>query len=77
MEINGTVLAASWSELARVSIWNLNQPIRDVELNVQLPKKVKREGYGKMANTVPPLFTFTGHQTEGYGIDWSPTMPGL
>ncbi|KAE8737859.1 hypothetical protein FOCC_FOCC016671 [Frankliniella occidentalis] len=77
IEINGTVLAASWSELARVSIWNLNQSIRDVEQNKQLPKKVKREGYGKMANSVPPLFTFTGHQTEGFGIDWSPTMPGV
>ncbi|XP_034250723.1 glutamate-rich WD repeat-containing protein 1 [Thrips palmi] len=77
MEINGTVLAASWSELARVSIWNLNKPIRDVELNKQLPKKVKREGYGKMANSVSPEFIFTGHQTEGYGIDWSPTMPGV
>lgn len=77
VEINGNILAAAWSELARVSVWNLNQSIRDVEQNKQLPKKVKKDGYGKMANTTPPLFTFTGHQTEGYGMDWSPTMPGV
>lgn len=76
-EVNGSYLAASWSELARVSIFNLNNPIRDVEQNKQLPKKVIRDGYGKMPNTSPPVFTFTGHQTEGYGIDWSPTMPGV
>jgi ribosome assembly protein RRB1 len=24
-----------------------------------------------------PLFTFSGHQAEGFGIDWCPTMPGV
>jgi len=75
--IDGKTLAASWSSLARVNIWDLDEPIRNVEQNKQLPKKVRREGYKAISRTDPPIYTFNGHNVEGYGLDWSPTMPGV
>ena len=62
-------MAASWSELGRVHIWNLAQPLRAVDDTDAMVSYKK--------GAVPdPLFTFSGHQAEGFGIDWCPTVPG-
>ncbi|KAJ8974611.1 hypothetical protein NQ317_019356 [Molorchus minor] len=70
--LNNQILAASWSELGRVNIWNLSQQLQVVE-NDQLLYKYNQEN---KANSVAPLFTFNGHQKEGFAIDWCTTMPG-
>lgn len=62
-------MAASWSELGRVHIWNLTEPLLAVD------DKEAMVRYKSGAVPVP-LFTFSGHQAEGFGMDWCPTMPG-
>ncbi|XP_018578149.1 glutamate-rich WD repeat-containing protein 1 [Anoplophora glabripennis] len=71
--LNNVAIAASWSELGRVNIWNLTQQLQAVE-NDQLLSKYNKEN---IANSTTPLFTFNGHQKEGFAIDWSNTMPGV
>lgn len=70
---NNTVLAASWSELGRISIWNLNQQLEVVN-NDALLMKYNKENLG---NSVTAAFTFSGHQNEGFAMDWSKTQSGM
>ncbi|SPP75808.1 glutamate-rich WD repeat-containing protein 1 [Drosophila guanche] len=67
--LGNTVYAASWSELGRVNIWNLSQPLQAVE-DVQLLKQYEQ-------NETRPVFTFSGHQQEGFAVDWSPSAEGV
>lgn len=62
-------MAASLSELGRVHIWNLTEPLHAVN------DKEAMVRYKNGAAPVP-LFTFSGHQAEGFGVDWCPTMAG-
>ncbi|XP_050298153.1 glutamate-rich WD repeat-containing protein 1 isoform X2 [Anthonomus grandis grandis] len=71
--INGTVLAASWSELGRVNIWNLKPQLQAIESDHLLQQYNKEN----KQNSTSPLFTFSGHKTEGFAMDWSPTMSGV
>ncbi|XP_063235523.1 glutamate-rich WD repeat-containing protein 1 [Bacillus rossius redtenbacheri] len=70
---DGTTLAASWSELGNVSVWNLMPQLAALD-SEQLMKSYIDEN--KRGST-RPLFTFSGHQVEGFGLDWSPTVPGV
>ena len=70
-----TTLAASWSELGRVHIWDLNEQLRALE-DPQLLEKY-RKNCEKSDNAVKPIFTFKGHLSEGYAIDWSPIRQGF
>ncbi|KAL2716770.1 glutamate-rich WD repeat-containing protein 1 [Vespula squamosa] len=73
-QIEHTTLAASWSELGRVNLWNLNEQLKAIDNTASLlsyRKKCERPDGG-----VKPLFTFNGHLTEGYGLDWCPTEKG-
>ncbi|CAH1179552.1 unnamed protein product [Phaedon cochleariae] len=71
--LNSSIVAASWSELGRVNIWDLSLQLRTVE-DDQLLSKYNKEN---KANSITPLFTFSGHQKEGFALDWSPAMPGV
>ncbi|KAJ8949993.1 hypothetical protein NQ318_002403 [Aromia moschata] len=71
--LNNNVIAASWSELGRVNIWNLTQQLQVIESD-QLLQKYNKEN---KQNSVTPLFTFSGHQKEGFAIDWCSTMAGV
>lgn len=68
-----SVLAATWSELGRVEIWNITQQLQAVDE----PALLERYNLDVLKNPVIPLFSFNGHQQEGYGIDWCPTEPGV
>lgn len=63
--------AASWSDKGKVHIWDLNKPLQAVNDPMVMASYVKNE-----ESNIKPLFTFTGHQTEGFALDWSQTMPG-
>ena len=69
--INNKAIAASWSELGNVHIWDLSkalQAVNDVQAMTYLINS--KEKYA-------PLFTFTGHRHEGFAVDWSNAKQGL
>lgn len=71
--LGNSVFAASWSELGHVNIWNLSKQMQAVEDN-NLLRIYEREVAN---NPVKPVFQFSGHQQEGFGIDWSPCAEGV
>ena len=58
-----TQLAASWSELGNVNIWDMTSLLESVEESDNTLKDFA------------PVFSFA-HTAEGFALDWSPTMPG-
>jgi len=52
-------LAATWSETGRVHIWDLTTPLTKVD------------GTQASLSSQSAVFTFAGHQSEGYAVDWS------
>ncbi|XP_011505507.1 PREDICTED: glutamate-rich WD repeat-containing protein 1 [Ceratosolen solmsi marchali] len=73
-QIGSTVLAASWSELGRVTLWDLKEQLKAVESSAYLSTYQKT--HQKSENAVKPVFTFKGHLSEGYGLDWCTTEIG-
>lgn len=71
--IGNTTFAASWSELGRVNIWSLSRQLQAIE-DAQLLKQYEREVENE---PVKPIFTFSGHQQEGYAVDWNPCTEGV
>ena len=53
-----------------MGIWSLNQCIEKVNQPGGNTDKDQRE-------STSPLFNFQGHQSEGFAMNWSPTMPGV
>ncbi|XP_059054057.1 glutamate-rich WD repeat-containing protein 1 [Achroia grisella] len=68
-----SVLAASWSELGRVDIWNVTQQLQAVDDPVLL----ERYNLDTVTNPVKPVYSFNGHQQEGFAIDWCASEPGV
>jgi len=66
-KIGPTPVVAAWGENGTVSIWNLS----NVTARLDMPgKEVFRE-------ETTPLQAFTGHETEGFALDWSATEAGV
>ncbi|XP_068618466.1 glutamate-rich WD repeat-containing protein 1 [Battus philenor] len=72
-DYKNSVLAASWSELGIVDIWNVTQQLQAVDD----PLLLERYNLDAVNNPVKPLYSFNGHQQEGFGIDWCPTALGV
>ncbi|XP_045461970.1 glutamate-rich WD repeat-containing protein 1 [Harmonia axyridis] len=70
---NGTTLVASWSERGRVNIWDITEQLQVVD-DTQLLNAYNNQN---KAHSTKPLFTFSGHQNEGFAMDWSRTMSGV
>lgn len=69
-KITEKYFAASWSDEAKVHIWDLSRPLNAVnDLKAM-------EMYSLKSESPPPVYTFEGHQVEGFAIDWSPTSEG-
>ncbi|XP_046845685.1 glutamate-rich WD repeat-containing protein 1-like [Xenia sp. Carnegie-2017] len=67
--IPGRELVSTWSDTGKVCIWDISHQF------IQLDNKDNQ----KMTETSTnhkPLYTFTGHQTEGFAMDWSRTTHG-
>ncbi|XP_049290260.1 glutamate-rich WD repeat-containing protein 1 [Anopheles funestus] len=64
---------ASWSEMGRVHIYNINEQL------AALDDSKARQTYqqNKTGDGVKPDFTFSGHQKEGFAIDWCTTTRGM
>ena len=63
-------IAASWSSVGNVEIWDLTKHFETLNTN-----RTKTQ-HQSVLDTVKPLYSFSGHQAEGYAIDWSQTVPG-
>ncbi|KAJ8036942.1 Glutamate-rich WD repeat-containing protein 1 [Holothuria leucospilota] len=68
--ISGKHIAATWADTGRVHIWNISPAIESFEYQASGSKMTKDDG------KVLPVYTFTGHQIEGFALDWSPTVEG-
>ncbi len=62
--------ASTWSETGRVHIWDLTRPLQAVNDSATMAT------YTRNSESPPPVFTFSGHQVEGYAMDWCPTTVG-
>lgn len=69
---NNSTYAAAWSELGKVSIYNLNTQMEALEDAGSL--KVYEASHGSELSK--PVFAFNGHQLQGFAIDWCQTIPG-
>lgn len=59
--------------MGRVNIWDLSLQLQTIENDILLAK-YNKENKG---NQVSPVYTFNGHQKEGFAMDWCTTMPGV
>ena len=64
-------LAATWSEIGKVYIWDLTEPLSAVSDSKAMTEFTKKQNQQHL-----PLFQFNGHQSEGFAIDWSPQTAG-
>ena len=63
-------MVASWSELGKVNIWDMTRPLQAVNDYTEMATYTRNE------ESPPAVFSFAGHQTEGFAMDWSNTTPG-
>ncbi|XP_017892871.1 glutamate-rich WD repeat-containing protein 1 isoform X2 [Ceratina calcarata] len=73
--VGETSIAASWSELGRVHIWNLEEQLKALE-NDELLRSYRKKAERSDGGGLKPLFSFKGHLSEGYGLDWCTTEAG-
>ncbi|KAM8927091.1 glutamate-rich WD repeat-containing protein 1 [Pelodytes ibericus] len=66
-----TPVAAVWSEKGQVEIYDLRKQIAAVSDSQTLAAFLKEE-----QSKVKPMFSFSGHMTEGFAMDWSSKTPG-
>lgn len=70
---NNTHYVATWSEMGRVNIYNINDQLAAVDDE----HSCKTYETNKVGDGVTPDFTFSGHQKEGFAIDWCTTTRGM
>ncbi|KAB5587013.1 hypothetical protein PHYPO_G00008070 [Pangasianodon hypophthalmus] len=69
-QIGEQSLAAVWCEKGQVEIFDLRPQLEAVHSSTAMTAFVKQH------KEATPLFSFSGHMTEGFAIDWSPKVPG-
>ncbi|XP_078063135.1 glutamate-rich WD repeat-containing protein 1-like, partial [Mustelus asterias] len=68
-DLGGTQVAAVWSEKAQVEVWELREQLKALS-QAEAMSTFLREKQSKLQ----PIFAFGGHMTEGFAVDWSPTV---
>lgn len=63
-------MAAVWSEKGQVEIFDLQPQLQAVHSAAAMA------AFAKEQKEATALFSFTGHMSEGFAIDWSPKVPG-
>ncbi|XP_035236553.1 glutamate-rich WD repeat-containing protein 1 [Anguilla rostrata] len=64
-------LAAVWSEKGQVEIFDLRPQLEAVHSSAAMETFLKEQ-----QKEATPIFSFSGHMTEGFAIDWSTKVPG-
>ncbi|EDS44414.1 glutamate-rich WD repeat-containing protein 1 [Culex quinquefasciatus] len=70
---NNTHYVATWSEMGRVNIYNINDQLAAVDDE----HACKNYENNKVGDGVKPDFVFSGHQKEGFAVDWCTTTRGM
>lgn len=68
--INDRTFTAAWSECGKVFIHDVTECLK------KLDGVATADDFSEVTENNKPVYVFTGHLSEGYGIDWSPTVPG-
>lgn len=63
-------LAAVWSEKGQVEIFDLRPQLEAVHSSAAMAAFVQQQ------KEAAALWSFSGHMSEGFAIDWSPKVPG-
>lgn len=63
-------LAAVWSDKGQVEIFDLRSQLEAVHSSAAMAAFIKQQ------KEAAALFSFSGHMTEGFAVDWSPKVPG-
>uniref|UniRef100_A0A1B6BZV1 Glutamate-rich WD repeat-containing protein 1 n=1 Tax=Clastoptera arizonana TaxID=38151 RepID=A0A1B6BZV1_9HEMI len=71
---NNAMLTAVWSEVGKVSILDVKSHLQTLDDPIELTLRKKNN---KVGENIKPVFVFNGHQSEGYAMDWCPTVPGM
>ena len=66
-------IAATFSELGTVHLWDLTAHLRAIDEPSSLTKYQRHLDRGPPK----PIHTFNGHGTEGFALDWSSTNEGM
>ncbi|XP_072345226.1 glutamate-rich WD repeat-containing protein 1 [Scyliorhinus torazame] len=70
-DVGGRQLAAVWCEKGQVEVWDLGEQLTAVS-SAPAMSAFLRERQAKLQ----PIYSFEGHMTEGFAVDWSPTVAG-
>eukprot|EP00794_Sanderia_malayensis_P012664 gene12664-13964_t len=62
-------IVSTWADTGKVHIWDVADQVNALDT----PGSSKNQQFG---DKVKPLFTFSGHQDEGFAMDWSCASPG-
>jgi len=68
--IGPTPVAAAWAENGSVAVWNLTEVMASLDSTFNNTREVFRQ-------ETTPLYAFSGHLSEGFALDWSPTETGV
>ncbi|KAM4704080.1 glutamate-rich WD repeat-containing protein 1 [Rhinophrynus dorsalis] len=69
--LGDTPVAAVWSEKGQVEIYDLQKQLAAVSDSQTLAAFLNEE-----QAKIKPVFSFSGHMTEGFSMDWSPKTAG-